>query len=97
VAKKAVTIIVDEKVIFTDLLKDNVQDIMADADPAIEKIEYLKKKIVKKVFPKFDRMYHPITRLWKCRESHGRYRGYDVVEDQAHEDGISCNEPEERK
>ena len=96
-AKKAVTVVVDEKVIFTDLLKDNVQDIMADADLAIEEIEYLKKKIVKKVFPEFDWMYHSVSRLWKCRESHIGYCVYDVVDDPAHDDCIFCHEPEERK
>ena len=96
-AKKAVTVAVDEKVIFTDLLKDNVQDIMADCDLAIEEIEFLKKKIIRQVFPEFDWMYQVVSRSWKCKENALGYCVYDIVEDPTHDDCIFCHEPEERK
>jgi len=97
VAKKAVTVVVDEKVIFTDLLKDNVQNIFADADLAIEEINHLKSRIVKTVFPEFDWMYQVISREWKCTKSPIGYCVYDVVEDPVHDDCIFCHDPEERK
>jgi len=96
VAKKAVTVVVDEKVIFTDLLKDNVQNIMADCDLAIEEIEYLKKKIIKNVFPEFDWMYQEVSSEWKCKGPVG-YCVYDIIADPARDDCMFCHEPEERK
>jgi len=94
---KVVTVVVDEKVIFTDLLKDNVQDIFADCDLAIAEIEFLKSKIVRNVFPEFDWMYQVISNEWECSTSPVGYCVYDIVEDPAHDDCIFCHDPEERK
>lgn len=96
-AKKAVTVVVDEKVIFTDLLKDNVQNIMADCDLAIEEIDYLKRKIIKNVFPEFDWMYQEVSREWKCPAGPVGYCVYDIIADPARDDCLFCHEPEERK
>lgn len=91
------TVVVDEKVIFTDLLKDNVQNIFAECDDAIQDIEFLKSRIVRNVFPEFDWMYQVISREWECSTSPVGYCVYDIVEDPAHDDCLFCGEPEERK
>ena len=96
-AKKAVTLVVDEKVIFTDLLKDNVQDIFSACEDAQQEIEFLKSRIVKQVFPEFDWMYQVISYEWECEDSPIKYCVYDVVADPAHDDCIFCGGPEERK
>lgn len=96
-AKKAVTVVVDEKAIFTDLLKDNVHDIFSACEVAKEEIAYLESRIVKQVFPEFDWMYQVITREWKCDNSPVGYCVYDIIEDPAHDDCLFCGQPEERK
>ena len=96
-AKKAVTVVVDEKVIFSDLLKDNVQQVFADCDEAIQEIEFLKSRMVKTVFPEFDWMYQVISNEWECDNSPLGYCVYDHIDDPAHDDCIFCHDPEERK
>jgi hypothetical protein len=97
VAKKAVTVVVDEKVIFTDLLKDNVADVFSACEEATQEIEFLKARIVRQVFPEFDWMYQVISTEWTCEDSPVKYCVYDIVEDPAHDDCLFCHDPEERK
>jgi hypothetical protein len=97
VAKKAVTVTVDEKVIFTDLLKDNLEGFIKECDDAIEEIEYQKRKIIKNVFPEFDWTYQLTSWHWKCEESPANMCIYDLVEDRARDNCIFCGQPEERK
>ena len=96
-AKKAVTLVVDEKAIFTDLLKDNVQDIFSACEDATQEIEFLKSRIVKQVFPEFDWMYQVISYEWECSQSPIGYCVYDSIDDPAHDDCLFCHDPEERK
>ena len=95
--KKAVTVVVDEKVMFTDLLKDNIHDIIKSCDDAIEEVEYYKRKIVKKVFPEFDWTYQVSSMRWKCETSPCGMCVFDLVEDRHRDDCIFCHQPDERK
>jgi hypothetical protein len=97
VAKKVVTVIVNEKVIFTNLLKDNVKDMLKACDDAMEEINYLKRKIVKKVFPEFEWMYQTVSKIWECSDSPCGYCVYDYIDDPAYDTCLFCHQPEERK
>ena len=95
--KKAVTVVVDEKVMFTSLLKDNIKDMVKSCDDSIEEIECYKRKIVKKVFPEFDFTYQISSWHWECKDSPFGMCVYDLVEDRHMNDCLFCHQPNERK
>jgi hypothetical protein len=97
VHKKAINVVVDEKVIFTDLLKDNVEALIKECDDAIEDLEYQKRKIIKAVFPEFDFTYRVSSWHWECKDSPCGMCVYDLVEDRAKDNCLFCGLPEERK
>lgn len=95
--KQAVTVVVDEKAMFTDLLRDNVTDMIKSCDDAIEEIEYYKRKIIKKTFPEFDWTYQVSSMRWKCEASPCGMCIFDLAEDRYRDDCIFCHQPDERK
>ena len=97
VRKKTINVVVDEKAVFTDLLKDNVEELIKECDAAIEDLEYHKRKIIKAVFPEFDFTYRTTSWHWECETSPCGMCVYDLVEDRAKDNCIFCGLPEERK
>jgi len=97
VAKKAIEVVVNEKLLFKEQLSDDLADSIKLCQEKIDEIDWLRRKLIKKAYPEFDWLYQDVSTYWRCEASPCGYCTYDSVNDRAHDTCIFCGEPEERK
>lgn len=99
VARRAIEIVTDEKILFKALLKGDVQERLREIDDAIDSLDYLKMRLAESAWSDFDSLAHTISTFWTCDNTKSPlgFCVYNHFEDRALDNCLFCHQPSERK